>query len=334
MMQGECMRVQQTAVALACLGLTLTTLAACGSSAGDDGGVVQVYAVAGPGTERLEQAFEKAHPDIDAQFMRGANDVLSKADAEIANGLDGADVVLHAVLNWFMANEEHFAPLESDAVGEWPEEAWLLDDTTAHVSYVPQSIIVWNTDVFPEGFERWNDLLDPAVKGKIGTRDTIDDIQSSYLQYLEETNGKDHLPGIAAQQPKFYPSVVPMTQAVASGELGVADSTAPSVLNSLLESGAPIDYVVPEEGGGWAVPYVVAMLEKSERKGPAQTFVDFVLSPEGQEALNGDGNGGSPIQEVPGALDTEGMVLLDPKVTTPDVVARWSDRFDRIFRQS
>ena len=65
--------------------------------------------------------------------------------------------------------------------------------------------------------------------------------------------GADYETKLAAQKPKIYVSSLPMTQAVASGEIIGAPVAAGTAL-ALKEAGAPIDYkVLPDN---WNAPYI------------------------------------------------------------------------------
>ncbi|HSS11103.1 MAG TPA: extracellular solute-binding protein, partial [Acidimicrobiales bacterium] len=77
----------------------------------------------------------------------------------------------------------------------------------------------WNTQLYPKGLKDYPDLLDPALKGKIGViKPTSSSIVDFYL-YLEQNYGADFVTKLAAQKPRIYPSSLPMGQALSSGEI-------------------------------------------------------------------------------------------------------------------
>lgn len=310
--------------------LTLAGCTAVSEFFGGGGPTVRVYSVAAPSqNERLEDAFNATHRDIRLEITRGASDLVPKVDAEIATGADGADIFIMSGDAWFLENQKNLVPLTGPAAANYPD--WGVKAYAPIVSYSPFSMILWNTEVFPHGFKNWNDLLAPEVKGRIGVRDTISAVLASYLQYLQDKNGPGYLPALARQEPKFYPSLIPMAQAVASGEIGVAYTASPAVVHDLQRRGAPIDSVLIEDG--WASPFIAGVLAKSPRRDDAQVVMNYLLSPEGQQAFNGDDDAGSAIKGLPGTLDVSNMVVLSVANMPPAEVKVWGGRLREIFNR-
>jgi iron(III) transport system substrate-binding protein len=283
----------------------------------------------------LIDAFTKKYPDIRVNFVRGANELEAKLDAEIASNIDGADVVDMTHREWNLRHAGDFMPLKGivPAVDSWPADAWSVPDVAPEASVAPMGIIAWNTNIFPNGFANWDDLLAPDVKQKVGFRDPVDAAVAGYMSFLEEANGPGFLPAFAAQEPRFYPSVVPMAQAVASGEIGVAAMSIPATLVSLKAQGAPIDWVIPPKT--WAQAAPVMILKKAQRPNAARVFVEFLLSPEGQAAFNGKQFGSSVLPNIPDTLDLSGheVTLIDPNITSPEVVTEWAARHRELFKR-
>ncbi|MCU1566797.1 MAG: hypothetical protein JWQ56_1734 [Pseudarthrobacter sp.] len=295
-------------------------------------GTVRVYSVAVPAqNEAIVKAFEKKHPDIKVEMVRGATELPARVTGELNSGSDGADVFLYAGQQWFLDNKDKLIDVQGPSSAGWPTEGYALPGAPL-VSVVPAGFITWNTEVFPKGFKDWNDVLDPSVKGKLGMRDIVDIVVGSHLAFLEDTNGSDYLPSLAAQDAKLYESVSPMTQAVASGEIGVSLISTPAIVKDLQSKGAPIEYKIPEKS--WASVYLASALKGSKRPEAGQVFVDYLMSPEGQAALNGDSFGGSFLKDVPGAVDISGMTRLDAATFTPARVEEWKAKFAQMFGAS
>jgi iron(III) transport system substrate-binding protein len=291
-------------------------------------GEVRFYSVAVPAqNDALVKAFSEAYPDIEVKVERGGPEIGSRVAGEIQAGADGADVILNAGQQWFMDHEEHLLAAEGPSSEDWPDSA--LTGAAPAVSYVPAGFITWNTTIFPDGFEDWSDLTRPGVKDKLGMRNIVDNVVGSHLEFLEETNGKDYLPAIAQQRPKFYESVSPLTQAVGSGEVGVSLLSTPAMVKDLQDKGAPIEYKIPDKS--WSSIYLAAALNTTSRPDAASVFLDFLMSAEGQEALNGNDYGGSPLGAIPGSVDTSGMTILNDVTFGPKKVDEWAARFDELF---
>ncbi|MFC9835345.1 ABC transporter substrate-binding protein [Rhodococcus sp. NPDC127530] len=292
-----------------------------------DEGVVNFYSVA-PELQnvRLVEAFNSEYPDIKVRVLRGGGELPSRVSAEIQSGSKGADVFLFSDPNWFTKNADHLMALKGPEAECWPAQAWRVKDKAVVPSAYPFGMIVWNTDLFPDGFHSWDDLLDPSVKGKFGTRSDVTPSYAGYLDFLERTMGPAYLPALGAQDPKFYPSVVPMTQAVASGEIGVANTTTPSIVKDLQEMGAPVDAVVPPHT--YAIEWGAAAIDGSEHSNAARVFMDFMMSQRGQQALNGDGLGISGRTDIPGVIPQAGMEMLESEKYPAEVLAEWSRKVD------
>ena len=310
--------------------LTLAGCSAVSEYFGSGGRNIRVYSVAAPSqNERLEDAFNASHRDIRLEITRGGSDLVPKVDAEIATGADGADIFLMSGDAWFLKNEKNLVRLTGPAAASYPD--WGVPGYAPIVSYSPFSMILWNTNVFPNGFKDWDDLLAPEVQGRLGVRDTMSAVLASYLQYLQDKNGPEYLPALARQNPKFYPSLIPMAQAVASGEIGVAYTASPAVVHDLKRRGAPVDSVLIEDG--WASPFIAGVLAKSPRQDDAQVVMDYLMSPAGQQVFNGDGDAGSAIKGLPGTLDVSHMVVLSAANTPPEMIKAWGTRLREIFNR-
>lgn len=338
-------------IALATTALALLATGACGGDASSDAeppttgdaawdaivekayeeGRVNVYnAASEQQNERLTEAFTEKYPGIKLSITRGATELPERVSAELNSGSDGADVLMYSDPNWFVDHAEHLAPIEGPSVDGWKEDWWAVPEKAIQVTALPWSMIVWNTDTFPDGFDNYEDLLDPSVKGKLGTRSEISPSVAGYLEHLETELGADYLEGIAEQGPKFYPSGVPLMQAVGSGEIGVANLGVPATIADLQESGAPIDFTFADPG--FAYTHGAAAFTESKRPNAGQVFIDFVMSEEGQAAYNGDGQGGAGREGVDGALDMEGYAMLDTtKFARPEVLAEWNRKFEEYF---
>jgi iron(III) transport system substrate-binding protein len=296
-------------------------------------GSVTWYSVAPPAmNDAVAAAFSEKYPDIALNVVRGASELPTRMDAEIASNTDGADVFLYAGALWFLNNKDHLESVDAlPSAADWPKDEYATGTSTPVIANVPLGIIAWNTSIFPNGFKTWDDLLAPEVKDKLGIRDQVDTVVASYVQFQQDTNGSDYLTKLAQQNPRFYPSVVPMAQAVAAGEIGVANQSVPATLYELQGQGAPIDFTIPDQT--WVNPYIAAVLQKSERKNAANVFMNFLMSPEGQAAFNGNEYGSSALPNIAGTLNLSGkeVTYLDPTVTTQDKVAEWQAKYKEIF---
>jgi|GEM_PF-2432562 len=297
----------------------------------EEQGSFSLYSVAAPQqNDRLIEAFNECYPEITVNVTRGAGELPARVEAEIAGKQQGADVFLYTE-PWFITNGGALLELDSPSVENWPEEFWSYPATAPTASITPWSIIVWNTQTFPDGFEGFDDLLDEANHGKIGLTmaPPLAAVHSGYLAFLERNFGTEYLEALGELEPKMYPSNVPMAQAIASGEVGVAGMSTPVLVLDLKEQGAPVDWVVTDPAFGFS--YAAGVLAHSERSEAGQVFLDFFMSPAGQFAFNGDGLGSSALSGIDGAVDVSTVQILDPREYTPDVLDEWQRKFDQYF---
>jgi iron(III) transport system substrate-binding protein len=180
----------------------------------------------------------------------------------------------------------------------------------------------------PAGLKNYQDLLNPAFKGRIGTRQDMTAFLAAFLDWQEQAFGVDFMRKFGAQKPKYYPSVVPMTQAVASGEIWIANTSIPSIAKDLKLQGAPIDFVVPAKT--FAIQWPAGALAASRRPNAARVFVNFLMTEPGQLALNGDGDGGSPLQ-VKGTLRPEDLTILELEKYDGAKREEWRKKFKEYF---
>ncbi|MGX7724822.1 extracellular solute-binding protein [Rhodococcus pyridinivorans] len=296
----------------------------------NDEGVVNFYSIA-PELQnvRLVEAFNEKYPDIKVRVLRGAGDLSSRVSAEIQSGSRGADVFMYSDPAWFTKNADHLMILDGPEAANWADDYWAVPEKSVVAVAAPFGMLMWNTEVFPEGFDSWDDLLDPKVRGQLGTRSDVTPTYAGYLDFLEREMGPDYLPALGKQNPKFYSSSVTLAQAVASGEIGVANITQPATVIDLQELGAPVDAVVPEPG--YATKYAAAAVATAHHPNSAKVFLDFVMSQEGQQALSGDGLSYTGRSDVDGALVDEGLDVLDSSKYPAEVLAEWDRKFAEYF---
>lgn len=232
-------------------------------------------------------AFMAANPGITVDFVReGTTKLMAKLQAEIAAGAPGADVLLIAdtVTMEGLKDEGHLLPYASPEAAAYPAG---MADAGGH--YHPTKLIttgiVYNTaaETRPES---WKDLADPALKGQV--------MMPSPL-----TSGAAliHMQALASQ-PEFgwpYYEALRANDTVASGGNGavfkaVASGEKPyGVVVDYLPirekaKGVPVEFVFPAEGVT-AVTEPVAILASTDAPQAAKTFVDFLLSEQGQQLV-------------------------------------------------
>lgn len=247
----------------------------------------------------------------------------------MSSGVDGADVFLTSDEPWFTGHTGDFLPMIGPGTEGIQQDAWVVPDEAAIVHRSPYSMFVWNTTMFPDGFSDWQDFLEPDVQGKLAFRGEMSRSAAGFMDFMATEFGDDYLRGLGEQDVKLYPSVVPATQAVASGEVGVTMGSMPSLVAALGAAGAPIDSYIPDNGYG--IDFQVAALKSAHRPNAAAVFTDFLLSQKGQEVLNGNNNGGAVRDGIPGSVDMSGYTMLDGERFTRETLDEWQAKVDEFF---
>lgn len=148
------------------------------------------------------------------------------------------------------------------------------------------------------------DLLQPALKGKIAYGDpTASSSAFAQLTNMLKAVGGDYesdaswsfIEALVVQLDGIsIGSSSQVAQDVVSGEYVVALTYEPLSKN-LVDSGAPIEIVYPEEGAAF-LPATIQMIKDGPNPDAAMAFIDFVLSEQGQNVI---------------ALETAGRPLRD-----------------------
>lgn len=335
------------AAAAACLALALT---ACGGESDSGGeaaegdwdavveaaneeGSVLLYSSQNPiRLDALEAAFEKAYPDIDMEYVRGTDAEMNpKVEVENQTGQGAADVHMVTDAAWIenaAESGQYSVELRGPAFEAEvfnPEENILADSfflTSAAVFAMG-----WNTDQVPDGFADPTDMLDPAYEGKIG----IVNPQGiaayvDFYTFYEENFGPDFLEQLADLEPRIYPSALGIAQALTSGEVVAAPGVQPLVAE--VDSGAPVDWALPEPA--WGTPWFSHVLDSAAHPNAAQVLADFMITEEGQAALNA--GYASVFGESEGAVaDASDVELPDSAELTSEKVAAYQQEWEALF---
>ncbi len=188
--------------------------------------------------------------------------------------------------------------------------------------------IAWNTQLFHGKITDYPDLLNAQLSGgKIGAIIPSGPSLVDVYLMLEEHYGKSYVTKLAAQKPKLYPSVFPMVQALAAGEVQATMMASANVLD-MKAQGAPVDFVIPK-GGAWNAPWYAMVLKDAPHPAAAQLVADYMVTPAGQASVNH--RYGSVLKNVPDAfyVPLRNQKLLN---LTPQKVTAYQHYWDSLFR--
>jgi iron(III) transport system substrate-binding protein len=187
--------------------------------------------------------------------------------------------------------------------------------------------IGWNTQRVPNGIKDYPDLLAASLSGgKIGVPQPSVPSYVDFYKWLEANYGQSYVQKLGAQKPKVYLSSLPTNQALASGELAAAVAVPGTTLDDKAK-GAPVDFVIPKKGA-WNAPWFGMILKQAPHPSAAQLFANYLVTPEGQRALNH--RYGAVLKGIPGTYDVP-LRRQNLKELTPQKVseyqAKWSSWF-------
>jgi len=266
---------------------------ACGK--GDDRTVLTVYS---PHAKDLlayfEQEFEKAHPEIDVQWVdMGSQDVIDRLRSERAN--PQADV-------WFGAPAEIFAraAAESLIVAYKPTWANAVDSgargagDTWYGTYRTPEVIAYNTDVIKEADapHDWDEILAPKWKGKVLIRDPLESgtmraiFAAQIIRGWNATHGPDSgyawLRNLDASTKEYVANPALLYQKLGRQEGLISLYDMPDIA-ALSAKGIPVGYVIPRSGTPLLVDGI-AVVRGAKHADAARLYYEFVTSPTALEA--------------------------------------------------
>src|ERR671918_665837 len=237
----------------------------------------------------LGQAFEKK-TGVKVEIFRTISEkVVQRALTEARARRATFDVVeTNGPEMEIMAREKLFAEFHSPHLADLPAGA-----IPAHRLWIPDRVnffvVAFNTtkvkrDEIPKSYKGFTD---PKWKGRIGIEATDAEWMATLVKKWGDEAGMSYFRKLAEMRPDVRKSHVLLAELIAAGEIPVGLTVYNSNAESLKRKGAPIDWLPVEPVVGR--PQGIALARNAPHPHAALLFVDFVLSPEGQELLNSMG---------------------------------------------
>jgi iron(III) transport system substrate-binding protein len=275
--------------------VALTALAALSCSS-DKRTVLTVYSPHGPELLKyLEDGFEKAHPNIDVQWVdMGSQEVLDRIRAEAAN--PQADV-------WFGAPAEAFdraakenllapyIPTWSNAVsveGRDAQDMW-------YGTYLTPEVIAYNTEAVKreDAPKDWDEVLDPKWKGKVLIRDPIASgtmraifgaiVARSVAKTGSPEEGYQWLRRLDANTREYVLNPTILYQKIGRQEGVITLWDMPDIATLQQRFQIPVDYIIPSSGTPLLVDGI-ALVKGSKHPAEAKLYYEYVTTPEALKA--------------------------------------------------
>jgi iron(III) transport system substrate-binding protein len=230
-------------------------------------------------------AFTAKHPDVEVEWIRdGTTKVMAKLAAEFEAGAPQPDVLLIADMVTMEGLKAEGRLMAHEGADISAYDPAIMDDEKFYFSTkLITTGIVYNTaaEMVPTSY---TDLLDEAAKDRIAMPSPLTSGAATIHMAALTANpdlGWAYYEGLADQGANPQGGNGGTYRAIAGGEklYGFVVDFLPIREKA---NGAPVEFVFPEEGVS-AVTEPVAILSTAQNPEAAKAFVDFLLSPEGQQ---------------------------------------------------
>lgn len=282
--------------------------------------------------EALKTAFQQQYPGIKLEFTRGTDVELNpRVETENKTGKGTADVHMTSDSAW-VKNASDSGAYSTDIVGPaFDNPAYARDRSVINDKFFLASAAVfamgWNTNALPGGLKSPQDLLDPALNGKIGVVNPAGfaAVVDEY-QFFDKNWGADFNEQLAQLNPRIYPSALGIAQALSSGEISATPMVQPLVRE--VKAGAPVDWALPDPA--WGTPWYSHVLSSAPHPNAAQVLADFIVTVPGQTALSY--GYGSALPDIPDSVaSAQDIPMPDTEALTPENISRFQEQWEADF---
>ncbi|MCX7684310.1 MAG: extracellular solute-binding protein [Acetobacteraceae bacterium] len=276
--------------------------------------------------ERVAAAFTRAHRvRVRPESVAGGVGIVGRVanEAQAAAGRT-ADVVSLGGSGILRLNERGLlAPTDWAALGfprEWIGGPALL---TAASLYC----LVYNRQMVPEteAPRRWEDLLHPRWRGRIGTWVQMAAFAELAFVWGEARAGQ-FLEAFLRQEPMLFRSTAPLAQQVAAGEIALGIGIYHTALPPM-RRGAPIEVVMLDPTPVSAI--WTAAVRGTPRPAGARLFGAWLATAEGARTYEGATSRGHPLMpETDTGARLRGLTLAEWPIERKDEYARIFEAFN------
>jgi iron(III) transport system substrate-binding protein len=314
---------------LAALVLFLCTACLCTLTAAQDKSLTLYTSLAPTESGPLAQAFEKK-TGIKVELWRALSEkVVQRAITEARARRFTVDVVeTNGPEMEMMAREKLFAALDSPYLADLPAAA-----VPKHRLWIPDRmnffVVAYNTakvrrEEIPPSYLGF---LDPKWKGRIGIEATDAEWMATLVKKWGAEPGLANFRKLAELRPDVRKGHVLLAELIAAGEVQVGLTVYNANAESLKRRGAPIDWLPVQPVV--ARPQGIAVARNAPNPKAARAFVDFVLSPQGQELLVSMGRVPASTRVRTHLNDFE-YTVVDP-IAALDEQDKWSKLWEELF---
>jgi iron(III) transport system substrate-binding protein len=277
----------------------------------------------------ITQAFEKKY-GVKVELWRSSSEkVLQRALTEARAGRFAVDAFelngpeMEALYREGLLEQFHSPHFKTLPAAAFPKHRHYAADRFNFFTIAYNTKLV-KPDEVPNSYE---DLLNPRWVGKIGIEGSDDDWFASIVKHMGEKKGLDFFRKLAQMKPQVRTGHTLLAELVASGEIPLVATIYNHNAERLLVNGAPIKWKALDPTFGR--PNAVAVAKRAQRPHAAMLFVDFMLSPEGQELIK-QRNRVPASTAVETNLNKFPFHMIDPVVVL-DESEKWEKLWSELF---
>jgi iron(III) transport system substrate-binding protein len=277
----------------------------------------------------ITQAFEKKY-GVKVELWRSSSEkVLQRAVTEARAGRHAVDAFelngpeMEALYREGLLEQFHSPHFTTLPPAAFPKHRHYAADRFNFFT------IAYNTNlVKPDEVPgRYEDLLHPRWVGKIGIEGSDEDWFASIVKHMGEEKGLAFFRRLAQMKPQVRTGHTLLAELVAAGEIPLVATIYNHNAERLLVNGAPIKWKALDPTFGR--PNAVAVTKRAPRPHAALLFVDFMLSPEGQNLLKAR-NRVPASTAVETNLNKFPFQMIDPVIVL-DEQEKWEKIWSELF---
>lgn len=277
----------------------------------------------------LTEAFEKKYGIKVSLWRASSSKVAERAVAEAAAGTFAADVLetngpemeaIHRAQLLERYHSPHFRDIPPEA---FARHGYYVADRFNFFVMAYNTNLVKDKDI-PNTYE---DLLDPKWFGKIAIEVGDTDWFAAVVKAMCEQYGLAFFRKLAANNPHMMEGHTAIAEKVAAGEIPLSATVYNHRVESMRKKGAPIQWkpLAPAFGR----PSGIGVARRAPHPHAALLFIDYVLSPEGQEIIK-DRKRVPASTAVDSPLNKFPYETIDP-VLVLDEASKWEALWSDIF---
>jgi iron(III) transport system substrate-binding protein len=248
--------------------------------------------------KEIAKNFETRYPGVTVEPYRAAatnlaTRIIGEAQARryIADTIETSQGAL-----MLLRDNKLLLPFYSPYAGDYPEGSKEKAPGGLFLTVVDRESypgIGYNKNAVRESdvAKSFDDLLKPALKGKIGI--SGEEIGSRVIGAIVKAKGEGFIKKLAAQDIKTYGMpALGLNELIVSGEVPLTFTAVDSNVRLAAARGAPVAWLAPD-----LVPVnsgSVAALAQTQHPHAALLFIDFLIGPEGQKLFSDKLGYGSP----------------------------------------